>query len=148
MADRVYDEREVQDRFAIEDLYDRQLAAAEAWDFDAYDTTFAADAEIDLRDFGQPVRRYADYRDWLRGLSTVMVSAQRITGGLRLRLDGERATTRVPVVCYVTMEMGGARTLTHTGLFYNDDLERTSQGWRIVRRYEELAWSGAPGPVG
>jgi SnoaL-like domain len=146
MADRTYSVGEMQDRCAIEDLYDRQLAAAEAWDFDAYDTTFAATAEIDLRDFGQPVRAYEHYREWLASLRPVMVQAQRITGGLRLQLDGDRATTRVPVVCYVTMELEGVRELTYTGLFYNDTLERTAEGWRIVQRYEELAWSARPGP--
>jgi hypothetical protein len=146
VADREYSEREIQDRFAIADLYDRQLAAAEAWDFAAYDTTFAADAEVDLRDFGQPVRPYREYRDWLASLRSVMVHAQRITGGLRLQLDGDRAATRVPVVCYVTMEIEGSRALTCTGLFYNDTLARTADGWRIVSRYEELSWSGAPGP--
>ena len=95
MADRVFNQGEMQDRFAIMDLYDRQLAAAEAWDLTAYDTTFAEHAGIDLRDFGQPVRH-----------------------------------------------------LTYTGLFYNDTLARTEDGWRIVQRYEELAWSGAPGPQG
>ena len=148
MADRTYSAQEIQDRLAIADLYDRQLAAAEAWDLDAYDTTFAAEAQIDLRDFGQPVRLYAGYRDWLASLRTMMVAAQRITGGLRLQLDGDRAKTRVPVVCYVTMEIDGARTLTSTGLFYNDVLARTADGWRIVERYEELAWSGAPWPLG
>ena len=44
------------------------------------------------------------------------------------------------------MEFDGERTLTHTGLFYNDTLERTGDEWRIVKRYEELAWSGGPGP--
>lgn len=147
MTDRRYSVSEMQDRLVIADLYDRQLAAAEAWDLAAYDTTFAADAQIDLRDFGQPVRPYPEYRDWLVSLRTVMVRAQRVTGGLRLHLDGDRATTRVPVVCYVTMTFDGALTLTATGLFYNDVLARTLDGWRIVERYEELAWSGAPGPV-
>lgn len=146
MADREYSQREMQDRYAIEDLYDRQLAAAEAWDLAAYDTTFAATAEVDLRDFGQPVRAYGPYRAWLASLRTVMVKAQRISGGLRLHLDGDCATTRVPVVCYVTMELDGVRELTYTGLFYNDTLERTADGWRIVQRHEELAWSGRPGP--
>jgi hypothetical protein len=141
----MYSEQEIQDRFAIMDLYDRQLAAAEAWDFAAYDTTFAGDAEIDLGDFGQPVRPYGEYRDWLESLRPIMVHAQRIAGGLRLHLAGDRATTRVPVVCYVTMLIDGERTLTYTGLFYNDTLARTADGWHIVRRYEELSWSGPPG---
>lgn len=146
MADRVHTQAEVDDRFAIMDLYDRQLAAAESHDFAQYDTTFAADAQIDLRDFGQPVRAYPEYRAWLAELLPMMTQAQRITGGLRLELDGDRARTRVPVACFVTMAIEGASVLTHTGLFYNDELARTADGWRIVARYEQLAWSGAPGP--
>ncbi len=141
--DRRYSLAEINDRFAIADLYDRQLAAAEAWDFAAYDTTFTADAEIDLRDFGVPVQRYPAYRDWLASLRSSMPQAQRIAGGLRLELTGDLATTRVPVVCYVTIERDGVRALTTTGIFYNDRLERTRDGWRIIARREERSWHGA-----
>jgi hypothetical protein len=142
MPDRRYDASEIQDRFAIQDLYDRQLAAAEAFDLELYDTTFSRDARIDLSDFGRPESDYADYRSWLAGLADHMVSAQRITGGLRLELKGDTATTRVPVACHVTIEQDGRRRLTHTGLFYNDRLERRAEGWRIVHRVEALSWSG------
>ena len=141
MADRISALREIQDRLAIEDLYDRQLAAAEAFDFEAYDTTFSADARIDLSDFGRPESGYAEYRAWLAGLRGTMVAAQRITGGLRLVLEGDRARTRVPVACHVTMQIGDERRLVHTGIFYDDRLERRPEGWRIVHRVEELAWS-------
>ncbi len=141
--DRRYSLAEINDRFAIADLYDRQLAAAEAWDFEDYDTTFTADAEIDLRDFGVPVQRYPAYREWLERLRPSLLQAQRIAGGLRLELTGDSATTRVPVVCYVTIERDGVRALTTTGIFYNDRLERTHEGWRIVARREERSWSGA-----
>lgn len=143
MPDRRYAPEEIQDRLAIEDLYDRQLAAAEAYDFSAYDTTFAAEARVDLSDFGRAESDYADYRAWLEGLRTTMVAAQRIRGGLRLALEGDRATTRVPVACHVTMQLGDERRLTHTGIFYNDVLERRPEGWRIVHRVEELAWAAS-----
>jgi hypothetical protein len=142
MPDRLYDLTEIQDRFAIQDLYDRQLAAAEAFDLEQYDTTFALDARVDLSDFGRPESDYPSYRAWLAGLATRMIAAQRIIGGLRLHLEGDLATTRVPVACHVTMEIEGERRLTHTGLFYNDRLERRTEGWRIVHRFEELAWNG------
>ena len=141
MPDRKYSLKELQDRFAIADLYDRQLAAAEAFDFNLYDTTFAADARVDLSDFGQPETSYANYRTWLAGLEETMVAAQRITGGLRLALQGDQATTRVPVACFVTMQIEDERKLTHTGIFYNDRLERRQEGWRIAHRIEEKAWS-------
>jgi hypothetical protein len=141
MPDRRYPLEKIQDRFAIMDLYDRQLAAAESFDFAAYDTTFAAAARVDLSDFGQPETSYSDYRDWLTGLRGTMIAAQRITGGLRLELQGDRAATRVPVACFVTMRIENEERLTQTGIFYNDRLERGDAGWRIVHRVEEKAWS-------
>ena len=56
-------------------------------------------------------------------------------------LTGDRARTRVPVACHVTMQIGDERRLVHTGIFYDDRLERRPEGWRIVHRVEELAWS-------
>jgi hypothetical protein len=152
LTDRRYSLEEIQDRFAILDLYDRQLAAAEAFDFSAYDTTFAPDARIDLSDFGRPACGYPEYRAWLASLEGVMLQAQRLAGGLRLSLEGDRARTRVPVVCHVLMQIEGQRSLTHTGIFYDDRLERRPEGWRIVSRVEERSWSeagvGSPLPAG
>ena len=136
-TDREWSLEEIRARFAIEDLYDRQLEAAEAHDWGLYDTTFAPEARIDLSDFGEPVRGYVDYRSWLAALARDMPRALRLTGGLRLRLDGERATTRVPVLCYVKMRGAEGEAWSTTALFYNDELRRTEEGWRIVTRYEE-----------
>jgi len=147
-TDRRWSLEEVNDRFAIEDLYDRQLAAAEAHDWEAYDTTFAADARIDLSDFGQPERPYPAYRRWLEALAHDMPKALRITGGLRLTLEAERARTRVPVLCAVKMRQDGEARWTWTALCYNDQLARGPHGWRIVRRYEELVFPDGPEPPG
>lgn len=43
------------------------------------------------------------------------------------------------------MPAGNERRLTHTGIFYNERLERRPDGWRIVEYIEELAWISAPG---
>jgi hypothetical protein len=141
-VDKIHSLAEMNDRFAIADLYDRQLAAAEAWDFPLYDTTFTPDAEIDLSDFGVPPQRYPGYRAWLASMAPSMPRAQRVTGGLRLMLRGDEATTRVPVVCYVTVLRAGVESLSTTGIFYDDRLRRTADGWRIVARREALAWRG------
>jgi hypothetical protein len=138
--DRRHSLDELNDRFAIADLYDRQLAAAEVWDFAAYDTTFTTDAEIDLSDFGVARQRYPAYRAWLEALRPSMPHAQRVIGGLRLALDGDVATTRVPVICHATIENDGVRSFVSMGLFYEDRLERTRDGWRIVSRREALSW--------
>lgn len=140
VSDRDWSLEEIRDRFAIEDLYDRQLAAAEAGDWARYDTTFTADARIDLGDFGQPERRYPDYRAWLVALSEDMPRALRLTGGLRLELRGQRASTRVPVICLVKMRGAQGLAWTWTAIFYDDALVRTEAGWRIERRREERVY--------
>lgn len=141
MTDRRYSLDELQDRAAIADLYDRQLAAAEAWDFDTYDTTFTPDATLDLTDVGLEPCRYPEYREWLAGLQPVMVAAHRVSGGLRLHLDGDRATTTVSLISSVTMQLGDERSRLSLGMTYHDELVRTPDGWRIATRRETVAWS-------
>ena len=128
MTDRRYSLEEIQDRFAIEDLYDRQLAAAETFDFDRYDTTFSAGARVDLSDFGRQACDYAEYRTWLAGLQGTMVAAQRLTGGLRLTLEGDRATTR-EVVTRKALVVG----LDDGGRTFGDDTPTQATGtWTHV----------------
>jgi hypothetical protein len=141
MKDKTYSIEEVQDRIAIEDLYDRQLEAAEAFDFPLYDTTFSDNAELDLSDFGLQPCQYPDYREWLAKMREAIVYAQRIRGGLSLKLDGKTAHTRVPVTCHVGFRSAESVALVNTGIFYEDSLEKLPQGWRIVRRRETLSWS-------
>lgn len=141
MADRHYSIEEIQDRLAIEDLYDRQLAAAETFDFGSYDTTFSSDARLDLSDFGLAVCNYSEYRSWLSSMQEFMLKAQRIRGGLGLVLDGDSATSRVPVYCNVLIRSGDKKLLSKTGIYYNDRLERREEGWRIVERIEQLGWA-------
>jgi hypothetical protein len=146
--DRDWPIEAIRDRFLIEDLYDRQLAAAETHDWESYDTTFSADAWVDLSDFGEPERRYPEYRDWLEAVAQQMPKALRLTGGIRLDLAGDHAQTRVPVICCVKMRTAGGEDWTWTALFYNDELARTAQGWRIVKRCEELVYpDGSESPV-
>lgn len=144
MKDRIYTPIEIEDRLAITDLYDRQLIAAEAWDFPLYDTCFTEDAVIDLTDYGEPVRVYPDYRAWLVTLSALIPKAQRITGSLRLDLNGKNATTRVPVIANVFFDFGSGPVLTHTGIFYTDTLKKTHNGWRVTHRKEEKSWAYGP----
>ena len=92
-------------------------------------------------------------RTWTRALFRVpdapdMPRALRLSGGLRLVLDGQRATTRVPVLCCVKMGSGSNSRWTFTMLFYNDELRRTAAGWRIVSRYEELVFPEGGEPPG
>ena len=75
-----------------------------------------------------------------------MPEALRLSGGLRLALNGDRATPRVPVICFVKMRGETGLAWTQTALFYNDELARTAEGWRIVRRCEELVYSREPEP--
>ena len=79
-------------RQAVERGHDRQLAAAEAFDFEAYDTTFAADARVDLSDFALSECAYPDYRRWLAGLQDTMLAAQRVADQRRRRGDEPAAT--------------------------------------------------------
>src|SRR5205814_101740 len=70
-----------------------------------------------------------------------------------IRVTGDTATSR----SYFYNPMGrtkrnGTLDLMFVGGFYRDKLRRTADGWRIVERIQDTAWSssslGAPGPPG
>ena len=50
------------------------------------------------------------------------------------------------MVCYVKMRGPAGEDWTVTALFYNDELRRTAEGWRITRRYEELVFPDGAEP--
>ena len=53
---------------------------------------------------------------------------------------------QVPVLACVKMRRGEELSWTFTALFYNDELRRTAEGWRITRRYEELVFPDGAEP--
>lgn len=128
----------LEDRLAIQDLMSRYAAMVDQRDWDAMDRVFSPDATIDYTTTGGISGPYRSTLEWLhRALEPWPINLHYITN-LTVELDGDRAKSR----CYFYAPMGraeqdgGQLVITNAG-WYDDDLVRTDDGWRIARRHCE-----------
>lgn len=140
---------EIRDRAAIQDLLIRYAAAIDSEEWELLDSVFLPDAEIDYTTSGGIKGRYPEVRAWLEKVLPSFEVKQHLLANTTLQLEGDRATSRT----YFYNPMGapgpdGAVQLFFVGGYYNDELVRTSEGWRIARRFEEQAWLQGHVPAG
>ncbi len=132
---------EIRDRAAIEELLIRYAAAIDEEDWELLDRVFVPDAEIDYTSSGGTSGRYPEVRAWLEKVLPHFQVKQHLLANTTLHLDGDTARSRT----YFFNPMGapgpdGDVQLFFVGGYYNDELVRTPEGWRIARRVEEQAW--------
>jgi len=141
------------DRIAIDDVLTRYATAVDARDWDLYRSVFTADAVIDYTSSGGIRGGVTEVTTWLSDALSIFSMSQHLVTNRDIRVTGDTATSR----SYFYNPMGrtkrnGTLDLMFVGGFYRDKLRRTADGWRIVERIQDTAWSssslGAPGPPG
>jgi SnoaL-like domain len=132
---------QLEDREEITDLLYRYSSAIDGRDWDLLRGCFVPDGTADYREFGAATE----------GIESVVAMCDRVLSGLdashhlignpRITLEGDRATS----TCYVQAQhflasKMGANTLMAGGR-YEDELVRTADGWRIVKRVMFTTWT-------
>jgi 3-phenylpropionate/cinnamic acid dioxygenase small subunit len=126
--------RERDDRLDISDLLVRYATGIDRRDWPLFRTVFTGDCELDYGEIGawKGVDAVTDFMEQVHamaGHTLHRLSNQVIT------VDGDRATARTYVDALI---MAGDNTSGVAGVngigFYDDDLVRTQDGWRIARR--------------
>lgn len=133
--------REVSDRIQIQDLLTRYTVAIDTKDWALLDTCFTPDADVDYTTSGGTKGPYPEVRQWLEKALSVFPMTMHFISNTTVELRGDRAEART----YVINPMGfpkedGSLHLFTVGAYYNDELVRTDEGWRIARRFEEQAY--------
>jgi len=133
--------REVSDRIQIHDLLTRYTAAIDEKDWVLLDTCFTPDAHLDYTSAGGVAGDYPKVRAWLEAaLAPFRMTVHYITNS-RVELAGDRATARTAVLNPMGFaNPDGSLHQFTVGAYYNDELVRTEEGWRIARRIEEQAF--------
>jgi len=122
----------------IVDVLNGYASALDARSWDGLDEVFADDVFMDFGVWQASSRDEAveKIRSFLGGCGP----SQHLLGNYEIHIDGDRATARVYVRAFhigrgdrkhLTYEMGGE---------YQDELVRTSDGWRITRRLGLPHW--------
>jgi 3-phenylpropionate/cinnamic acid dioxygenase small subunit len=130
------------DSLAIQQLVVRYAWAIDDKDWDALDQVFVPDAWIDYSSSPGGVSGHLpEIKEWLAKSLAPFPMTQHLVTNTDVTFDGDRATART--MFYNPM---GAATregpLHHffLGGRYDDELVRTADGWRIVKRVETMLW--------
>jgi 3-phenylpropionate/cinnamic acid dioxygenase small subunit len=126
---------DVADRLAIQDLIGRYAVLVDNGDFDALDDLFTTDAVIDFSTFNGPVGTLPEIKTFLAASLPFFTRTQHMMGLPLIDLDGDTAHARTS--CnnpMISTKPDGTVSVWLIGLWYDDDLRRTNDGWRFTAR--------------
>lgn len=134
---------QTQDRQDISDLLIRYATGIDRKDWDLFRTVFTPDCQLDYGQIGS--------WDGVEAVAEFMILAHagagytlhRITNQV-IDVDGDRATARSYVDVWV-MAADNASGVNASG-FYDDEIVRADDGWRIARRQFTAVRIAMPGP--
>ena len=133
--------QEISDRLEIDDLLIRYTQAIDQKDWTLLDTCFVPDAELDYTSAGGIAGDYPKVRAWLEQAMAPFPTTVHYITNTRLLLDGDRATARTAVYNpMIFLKSDGTPHQFNVGAYYNDELVRTADGWKIAKRTEETAF--------
>lgn len=134
---------EALDRALIADLLARYSWALADRDWDAWTAVFTADAHVDYSTAGGPVGSPAEAA---KTFATMMAGFDvSLSSGGNVTIDFvDTNTAKVRSIYTMTMRIpgadGGAPTYMQASGWYVDVVRRTSGGWRLHDRFEQLAY--------
>jgi ketosteroid isomerase-like protein len=127
--------QEISDRLEIEQLLVRYCYAIDQRDWEAYRSVFTEDAVID--DVSAGITDVDGMVEFLpKALERVKIAQHTISTTL-LEIEGDRASARTICHCPMVVDLDDGQTqVFFQGLWYVDELVRTTGGWRISKRAE------------
>jgi len=133
--------QQISDRIEINDLLIRYTKAIDDKNWDLLDSVYTPDADIDYTTSGGIAGKYPEIRDWLAKALAIFPATVHFIGNSEIELDGDHAKGRTFVLnpMAVPKEDGKIDMFT-VGAYYIDDLVRTSEGWRIAKRFEQQVY--------
>jgi hypothetical protein len=130
-----FSESQVTDRLAIHDLIARYADLIDGQQFDNLDELFTDNARIDFATFSGPVGGLAEVKEFLRNSLPFFTRTQHMMGLPHITIDGDTAHARTSCTNpMISTKPDGSVSVWLIGLWYDDDLVRTADGWRFSAR--------------
>lgn len=133
--------QEMSDRLEIQDLIARYAYAIDDRNLDELDNVFTQDAIIDYHELGGSVGTLAETKAFLAEALPNFPGFQHMCATTKIDLDGDKAKTRTILFNPMIAKHQGKEQVFFVGLWYEDELVRTEDGWRIKHRYERASWN-------
>jgi hypothetical protein len=135
---------ELSHRLEIQDLLARYCHALDRQDWTAFRKLFAENAQLDFTAFGGPTGDVEALIAFLQPILAGLASSHHAISTITIELAPAGRSAKVRSAAQVAMTMALADASEHTsfsGLWYEDVLERTAEGWRIRTRTQVKAWT-------
>jgi hypothetical protein len=128
---------------AITDLIARYAVLVDTQRWDAVERLFTADARIDFTTFGAPVMNPAELHRFLAASLPGFRRTQHLMGLPVIDVDGDTASARTPCLNPMVSDGRGTSPVWLIGLWYDDELRRTPEGWRFTARTQDRCYTVA-----
>lgn len=134
---------------SLRDELDIQRVVADyAWACDNADWTllrsiFTEDAHLDYSTTGGPAGLRDEVVAWLEESLSQVPVIHHVVSNFQITLDGDRADVRAMFHC--SARLPGVEDMLITGGYYDEELVRTADGWKIQRLREDNRWMKSPG---
>lgn len=129
--------QEVSDRVEILDLLARYSSAVDRRAWDEMDDLFAPGAVLDFTATGGIAGGVADHKAFNAKVLTGFVGSQHVMGLPVLTIGTDTATSRS--ICFNPMVVDEEHVF-FVGLWYDDRLVRTADGWRFAARVQQRSF--------
>lgn len=128
------------DRLEIQDLLTSYCDAIDSRNWNALDDIFTPDAIIDYTEAGGAKGTLEEIKLYLDKALKPFSGMQHMLGLPMIKITGDEASSRTILFNPMVIEKEGNPNVFFVGLWYRDKLIRTSKGWRIQSRHEELSY--------
>lgn len=132
--------QKMSDRLEIQDLLTAYCDAIDSRNWNALDDIFTPDAIIDYTEAGGAKGTLEEIKLYLDKALKPFSGMQHMLGLPMIKITGDEASSRTILFNPMVIEKEGNPNVFFVGLWYRDKLVRTSKGWRIQSRHEELSY--------
>lgn len=129
--------QDLSDRLEIQDLLVRYSQLLDRFAFDDMDALFTADAVLDYSQTGAACGSWPEQKAFIANAFKGFKGTQHLLGLPSISVTGDTATART--ICFNPMVVND-RSVFYVGIWYDDDLVRTAEGWKFTKRVEELSF--------
>lgn len=129
--------QEVADRVEILDLLARYSTVVDQGEWAQMDALFTPDAVLDFSATGGICGSVAEHQEFNAKVLTGFAGTQHVMGLPAVVVAGDSATSRS--ICFNPMVVDDAHVF-FVGLWYDDSLVRTAEGWRFSARVQQKAF--------
>ena len=132
---------DVADRLAIDDLMDAYALALDTKDWDTLRTLFVPGAIVDYTEEGGVRGSIDEAIAWFQKAMAAFTASQHFVTNRRVAIDGDTATAHAYIFSPLGAPNGnGGLALVFAGGSYEDELQRTPDGWRFKTRTIRASW--------